>query len=213
MIIIDFDDTLFDTQSFKLMRYKALARLGVTDNIYWDSYKKARNSSDGLFTYSNERHANELAKYGYKKEEVLNVLDHTTTREALSSLLLDGAHDMLDAFNERFESMILLSLGDESFQEIKTKGTRVHKKFDRIFYVDKTKHDVVADLLARHKTEHIWFVNDKIEETKKLAAAFPQISAVLKVSPRFELSEYEASGLPFFHELKDIVAYVNEHAV
>ena len=48
MFIIDFDDTLFDTHAFKHARLEAVKNLGVSEDLYWETYKKARNDSGSL---------------------------------------------------------------------------------------------------------------------------------------------------------------------
>ena len=47
MFIVDFDDTLFDTQSFKQKRKQVLKEVGVTEDDYNTSYKKGYISTDG----------------------------------------------------------------------------------------------------------------------------------------------------------------------
>ena len=67
MFIVDFDDTLFDTHAFKEARLLAVQRTGVSEEEFWHTYREARNSTDGLFTYSNERHAAILAARVYDR--------------------------------------------------------------------------------------------------------------------------------------------------
>src|SRR3989338_10060156 len=78
MFIIDFDDTLFDTQRFKTARLHAMFELGVTEEDFWKSYQDATLSSGGHFTYTNERHAQMLMNYGYDFDVVYEAFQKTT---------------------------------------------------------------------------------------------------------------------------------------
>ncbi len=209
MFIIDFDDTLFDTYAFKHARFAALAEIGVSEDQYKESYKKARNSNDGFFTYSNERHADELSTLGYERAVMLDALEKTTG-EALQSYVMPGAIDLLKALQEKQQPMILLSLGDPSFQELKVEGSGIHQYFDRKYMVEETKDQVFATLLAENEERDTWFINDKIDETLQAKKHFPNIHVALKKSPLFDKDEYTKSEIPYFETLNEIQTYV-EH--
>ena len=78
MFIVDFDDTLFDTQAFKEARCRALKECGVSEELFWETYRQARHSPDGLSTYSNNRHAEILVERGFEKACVLDAFDRVT---------------------------------------------------------------------------------------------------------------------------------------
>ncbi len=210
MFILDFDDTLFDTQAFKQARLDTMRELGVPEEVYWETYKQARNSSDGLFTYSNRRHADALGRQGYDQEKVLQAFQNITDNR-LPEFLMSDTVDFLNFLKTFGKPIILLSLGDPSFQELKFKGCGIHDYFDRIFMVDQSKKSILEELFAViEKDEEVWFVNDKIQETLELAEEYPKMKAVLKVSNQFAKKDYEESGLPFFESLLDIKNYVGK---
>jgi hypothetical protein len=210
MFIIDFDDTLFRTQDFKMARQEALQEVGVSKIQYETTYKLARTSSDGLFTYSDERHASELAKLGFEKEKMLCALQGTTER---AGDFLDGqAVDFLKIIERRLEPKVLLSLGDPSFQELKVRGSGVSSFFDRLFMVETTKEKIIGELVRYHPEQIVWFINDKVTETSAVVKRFPVVQAVLKVSPSIPRTEYETSNLPYFDSLLDIAAYVTKES-
>lgn len=209
MFIIDFDDTLFDTQAFKQARLDAVQRLGVSENEYWETYRIARNSADGAVTYTNERHAQVLSSRGYNENEVLQMLEETTGASVVN-FLFDDTVAFLEKIKKIGEPMILLSLGNPGFQELKTKGSKIDKYFDRTIFVHDTKMNVLEELLSKIKDKDCWFINDKVKETTRLSKAYPELKPILKVSKQFEKSDYKASGLPYFQSLTQINEYVEK---
>lgn len=209
MYIIDFDDTLFDTRAFKQARLDSVKRMGVSDEDYYESYVEARNSSDGLFTYSNERHAEMLTRRGYEKEKILTALEETTG-EQLSTFLFQDTIAFLDHLKSFGKPMILLSLGDPSFQELKVKGSGIDQYFDRLFMVNDEKSRVVQELLDNHSGNEsdVWFVNDKPGEAAELREKFPGIHILLRKSEAIEEAEYQKNNIPYYVSLTELSTYV-----
>lgn len=205
MFIIDFDDTLFDTHAYKMARLSALLSVGVDETLFWKTYEQARNTPDGRFSYSDDRHAAVLATCGKDEHEILQAFDSVNNR--VSEFTQPDAIGFLDRLKQTEHSLVLLSLGDEAFQEMKTRKSGLHDYFDRVFMVDRTKRDVIAEL-RQTEEQPLWFVNDKVSETQEMLKMFPDIYIALKVSPKFERTEYEQSGLPYFDTLTEIADYV-----
>jgi len=210
MYIIDFDDTLFNTQQFKQSRLEALLSMGVSEQEYWTTYEQARNDATGLFTYSDERHADMLARVGYDKARILHALQETSSPESLPTFLNDNAIQFVEQLKAHGHAMILLSLGEPAFQELKTVESGVHEYFDRTFMVDRSKHEVLRELFEHTHPREAWFINDKIAETKELADAFPEMNVVLRQSPKFENIDYIDSGFVHFEHLEEIYEYINK---
>lgn len=209
MFVIDFDDTLFQTHKFKQMRVGALKSAGVPSSVDDEIYKKARNSPDGMLTYSNIRHAEILASYGYDYDKALYVLEKTTEKEVLAGLLADGAKEFLQYLRDQGQTLVLLSLGSSEFQELKVRGCGVHELFDRMFMVHDTKEHILNELFEHIGDEAVWFVNDKIEETKKLCSKFFKLKPILKVSQLFPIDEYINSGMKYFNNFNELKEYVS----
>lgn len=104
--------------------------------------------------------------------------------------------------------MVLLSLGDPEFQELKVKETGVDKYFERMFLINRTKEDVLADLFKNRASETVWFINDKVDETQQLLFRFKDLQPVLKMSDSIAREVYTKSGLPHFPTLREILEYV-----
>jgi len=202
MIIIDFDDTLFDTQKFKQELASSLVSLGIGKELFWQTYAEARIMSDGNFSYSFERHANILEKEGFDCEQVLNNLNKVI--EKIKNFLFDDTIDFLESLKKSEQDLYLLSLGDESFQKLKVGECDIAKYFKKVFFRDKDKELVVEEILAENKDSNIFFINDKIEESQKIKKDFPNIEVILKQAVTFAEEEYKNGGLKYFKTLAQI---------
>lgn len=206
MFIIDFDGTLFDTYKYVQDRMGELSPLGVSQELYRETYKLARNAGNGLSVYSDQRHAQVLAEAGFDAEKIYWSLKKIT--DNAQNYVFSDAFWFLEKLRKEKEKMILLSLGEPAYQEEKINKSGVHKYFDRVFMVQDSKEHVLWRLFEKIKKTDAWFVNDKIDETKKLIGKFSQLRAVLKFSPFFLEKEYRESGLPYFLSLKEIGDYI-----
>lgn len=211
MFIIDFDDTLFDTNRYKHARLDSVKQLGVSEEQYWESYRYARNAPNGEFTYSDYRHADMLALYGYDHDAILAALGKTSSEASLPTFLCRDTISFLEEIKAYGETMVLLSLGNPGYQELKTKGSGVSAYFDRTFMVHDTKQHILSELFQDVHSQQVFFINDKVGETRELHTAFPHMNVMLKISKNIDIEEYQKSSLPYFDSLTDIAAYVREH--
>lgn len=210
MFIIDFDDTLFDTNFFKETRQKTLKALGISDELYEKSYQEAYNNSSGTNTYNNNRHAEVLEQYGFDKQTVVAALESLNT--TAKDLLFPNAIVLLESLKKYNQKLILLSLGESSFQKMKIDSVGIAKYFDTVYTVDDAKEHIIDGVLKDFPNEkEVWFVNDKIEETKKIIQRFPQLKPILKMSPKFTEEEYKLSLMPYFSTLTEIQQYAEQH--
>ena len=209
MFIIDFDDTLFNTHDFKKVRMNALVASGVSQLDYQETYLEASKKND-VFTYSNERHAELLSLRGYDQDRTLAALQETTG-EILRDFLFPDTVEFIQKFKETGMPLVLLSLGEESFQELKVKGSGIDHYFDRMFMVQESKEYVIQELIdVGEREEEMWFINDKVGESLLIKNAFPAMNIVLKKSASIHEEEYKKSNLPYFHTLTEIYTYVRE---
>lgn len=208
MFIVDFDDTLFDTHSYKQVVLDSLRPLGVTEEVFWKSYQQAKQNEWGKAAYSDRRHAQILALYNFDEEKVFAVLQGVNKR--IKEFLFPDAVSFLEEINELDDTLILLSLGDPETQEMKVKGCGIDHFFDRMFMVNEHKSQIILEIVGNHTGKGIWFINDKVRETKEVFERYPSLKVVLRKSPNIDIQEYEESGFPFFSSLSEILIYVKQ---
>jgi len=201
MFIIDFDDTLFDTQSFKHARMEKLLDLGVSVDDYTDSYREARNDDEGNAVYSSDRHAELLEARGYKYEDVLDAF--LEVDERMADFVCPDAEDFLDNLYDYDVPKVLLSMGAPKFQELKVTRSGVDKHFDLIRFIPKNKADVVKELLEGYD-EKVVFINDKIKETIEVVEKNSGVTPISKICNKFPARDYVESGILHFSTLTQI---------
>ncbi len=208
MFIVDFDDTLFDTQAFKQKRKQVLKDVGVTDIDYDTSYKKGYVSNDGVYKYSNKTHASALSDLGYNYDLVYNALKTTTTKKSLVSFLFDDTIFFINYLKSTNQKMILLSLGGASFQQLKSEGSGIIDFFDDVFFVNCKKHLIIKDILAKYKSNNaIWFINDKLQETKEIDDLYgDQLSTIIKS----DTNNSTYKNIPVVNSLRKVVEFIRE---
>lgn len=208
MFLVDFDDTLFNTQAFQQERRDVALRMGVSDELWTETYKQARINENGHMVYSDKAHALVLSRHGFDYGEVLAGLEATTERSG--QFLFEGAGAFLLELKSMGQPLILLSLGDSDFQEAKVRASRIRHHFDRLFMIPDSKIRVINEIAGATEATG-WLINDKIGETAEIVAAHPGLRPILKVSPANDRSEYEKCGWPFFAELQEILEYIKTH--
>jgi len=210
MYIIDFDDTLFDTNRYKHARIEALKPCGVSEEQFWKTYYQARNNDHGAFTYCDELHARMLSLIGFDEKVVLEALRTTSSERSLPNFLLPGALEFIEKLKSHGKTMVLLSLGDPTGQELKTVHSGVHQYFDRTFMVAESKIEILQELFEHTHPTEAWFINDKVGETQECHKAFPDMRVVLRQSPKFEETEYSESGMDYYKTLEEIYEHITQ---
>ncbi len=202
MFIIDFDDTLLDTQAYKEARMAALEKFGVAREIYKKTYHQV------YYSYTHEQHAQALAEQGFSYEAALKILN--TCLEDVGQFVFSDAKQFLDNLKKYQQPMILLSFGVKEIQEFKLKAAGFQNYFDQIFTTVGAKEEILEKLDVSKKL-NIWFINDKVEETLKVKEKFPLLRVVLKQCYAYPEADYQRSGLPYFKTLTAIQKYVAKH--
>ena len=206
MIILDFDQTLFDTHAFKHARAKVLAeKHGVSEDLFWKTYFFARDQH--LSGYSDNSHAEALAGEGYEVDGIKESL--YAVSNASKQFIYPGVVDGLEKLRSAGKKIMLCTFGDPAHQERVVRGTGLHAFFDRVLYTNKAKHLALAEEFSSAPAPvRAWFVNDKIEETFLVKSAHAWCVPILHKPPEADESAYHDSQMLWFGSFPSIVEYL-----
>lgn len=163
LVIFDFDDILFDRDSFM----KALAEsLDFSYEQFIKSYNE--NFKEKGINYSLKKHLKILGKVdaGIKTDNLFRDLSNFLHKEAIESL---------KKFKSKNHDLILLTFGDKDYQSRKIKASGVSKHFDRVL-TTRDKIKTLNEILPQDK--YAIFINDKECENKEIKKHFPDLKII-----------------------------------
>lgn len=139
LFFIDFDDTLFDTDRLKKYLVRIFEKNGVNKQEFQDSYNILRNEKD--LKYNPYRQIDLINIDDINRENLLN--DLNLLFEDSHDLVFSDSIDFLNNIKKMGGKLVLISFGDESFQNIKIDSSGLTKYFDEIIITNKAKIDLI----------------------------------------------------------------------
>ncbi len=144
-------------------------------------------------------------------KKILAQSSRALDEKELEELLFPDAFIFLQFLKTKNEKLILLSFGEFEFQNKKIDAAGITDLFDKIIITPDAKELAVEKILKQFDDgKDVWFINDKIEETKKILERFPKLKPLLKKSLQFADEEYCSSKMPCFDTLTQIQQYVEQ---
>lgn len=210
-IIIDFDDTLFDTASLKQDFLALFACFGVPAKEFWETYKIAYSQND-LAVYNLARHIDIVCRQFPNLDKKSLLAEAKEILRNNRKYLINGAEEFLNGLSNLGVPLILLSLGDADFQKQKVESSGAAKFFQTIIFTGRKKSEVVTPLI-KDVIGDIIFINDKIKETQEVAELSSQIKPILRMKTEVGAAEYKQSGLLFFKDFSEIIAHLKKNYV
>lgn len=162
-IILDFDETLFDTTRFK----KALAAIFKKHGAdFWGTYNEAKKPR-GI--YSLKKHFALIQNVDIKKIE--KDIDKINFKE----FLFPNTLNFLRKFKDH--DLILLSWGEKNFQKRKIYGlgSDFISLFDKVIVGSVEKVKVLRKILKLYKSKPVIFIDNNPQELKKIKDNFKDI--------------------------------------
>lgn len=210
-VIVDFDGTLWDSDSFLRDLYGAAERYGIEPRVMLDTWERSWSHPETRSGYVVRRHAQHLSSHsGYDAEELYAWLEH---RHACmgdhvypDSLLF--LHDMHAAGYV----VVLLSHGDPTWQLRKLRATGLADLFDALYVTRHSKVDFLKDWIRKHDHEHMLFVNDNPQENWDIAKSHPRLAQAMRRNEgRWHEREYVRVGFPHFATLHEVGNYAQQY--
>lgn len=175
LIIIDFDDTLFDRKG----KFSAAAfNTGVDLSSENELYKKVKLENNGIYDF--KKHIKLIANNDSKKLQKLEQSMEKVFQRSFEFLFPD-AHEVLQNLRQQADKLILASRGKVYFQKKKIYNSGIEKYFDEIIISEKYKAEFLADRIKswRAQNHEIIFIDDSEKEIRLIKKQFPYIETVL----------------------------------
>ncbi|MBP9748734.1 hypothetical protein KBD18_00870 [Patescibacteria group bacterium] len=206
-VILDFDHTIFDADDFKVAMAASLQPMGVTEGLFWGTYRHARDKSDGDFSYRPEKHVALMAeRLPLDQAAAVAALENVVRRS--EEFLYQDAKDFLSRLISLGIPVTLLTKGDPTFQKAKIAACRINGMMDEVIATDEKKASLIPDLL-KGGTGSIYFVNDHLDETLEVRKIDPlRIIPILKRRSDQAPERYLGLRMLNFRTLSEIRDYL-----
>lgn len=180
-IIFDFDYTLFDTARFKEALLGVVSACGPSRERWLETYQDVVGRNGASYDYDPDLQIEFLAKeLTCSRDEVHRRLDETAARSG--EFLYPGAAEFLRRLKGRGHRLVLLTLGNPGWQELKIRAAGLEKIFDRITTVAGDKTEVLSALASPGEPAVV--INDNGLEIARMMAAVPAFKYILKRGPK-----------------------------
>lgn len=170
-IVLDFDETIFNTHAMMRELLKIFAKEGFIENQFWDIYKECKKKlgdfDKGLLVdllYESRV---------FDKNKVSLEIDHII--EKSNEFIYQDFFDFISNFKKK--DLILLSFGTTDFQKIKIENSGIVKYFDDIIITSRNKADDLKEIQKKYN-ENLVFIDDKAEQIDDAKKCLPQIVAI-----------------------------------
>jgi FMN phosphatase YigB (HAD superfamily) len=177
-IVLDFDDTIFNTHQLMQEVLAVFNGLGFQEEQFWDAYKECKKR---VGDFDSEILINLLSELkSFDKEKVSTEIDSIISKSR--NFVYPDFFDFAKNFNKK--DLILLSFGTIDFQGMKIKNSGIIPYFQEIIITEKDKTDDLKNILIKNKGEKIFFIDDKAEQIDKVKEKLPQIIAMKMERPQ-----------------------------
>ena len=168
-VVLDFDDTIFNTHQLIREFIAVFSRLGFQEEQFWSAYTKCKEKAGG---FDKEVLIDLFAELkSFDKEGVSEKIDFVINRS--KKFVYPDFFDFADSFKKK--DLILLSFGTNDFQRIKIENTGVPSKFKEVIITNQDKVFDLKDILRKNRKEKIFFIDNKANQIDKVKEELPQI--------------------------------------
>ena len=210
-IILDFDDTIFNT--YRLMRefLEIVKKYNFTEEEFFGAYQECKKKVGDFDPKTVIKLLNEIRLFDKTKveKEVNLMLDD------LRDFIYPDFFDFINNFNKK--DLILLSFGTTGTQKIKIDNSKVREFFEDVIITSRNKTDKTEEIkpiFKKYKKEKIFFIDDKAIQVDNIKRKFPEIITMRMKRPQGghvitepKLADYTIKNLD---EAKNIINKLNK---
>ncbi|MFH1049038.1 MAG: hypothetical protein V1732_05245 [Patescibacteria group bacterium] len=171
-IVLDFDDTIFNTHQMAQEFIKVFERNGFSEEEFYNAWKICLKKI-GKFDLDtvidlivNSNKSESLIKK--KIKEKINLILFNTDKFIYSDFF-----DFISGFEKN--DLILLSFGEINFQRTKIENSKIASFFVEVMITVKNKVENLKLISKKHKNDKIFFIDDKAEQIDMVKKNLPQI--------------------------------------
>lgn len=207
-IILDFDDTIFNTSAFIEEKIKIFNKEGFFREEYFINYEKVIKEKgyfdadlmiDSFFKSKN-----------FDKNKIKSEIEAIIKQSKV--FVYEDFFDFAGSFDKK--DMALLSAGLKEIQKGKIENAGIVSFFDYINIPEKYKSDEISLIAQKYPSEKIFFIDDKAKQVDKVKKELPQVIAMKMerasgrhILPKSELADYVVKD---FGEAKKIINELNK---
>lgn len=206
LIIIDFDNTIFNTIRLKNDLAKALIEFGIKPAFFYKIYPKILTMDKNSYGFSLNKYINYLkrvAKINVDEKKARKHLNQIINRS--KKYIFPDFFSFVQKIKKRHWKLILLSFGNGSFQKLKIKKSRLKKYFDRVYITDEGKKYIFRQILKDFNNEkNIFFINDQPKESEEVKKNTAKITVLIRKNPNLKYSKKIQKKYLIFNNLKEM---------
>ena len=192
-IIFDFDDTIFDTQNFKVEFEGIFYSMGVSKELYRETYysTKVVRGNKVFYKYSLQNQLEAIARINKQinLEQLTGKMD--VFLSDLKRFVFEDFYQAITGLNK--EDLFLISFGGGDFKKKKIEGGGVAKYFSQIKTGDD-KSEMAKELLL-DPGEKIFVIDDKPAQLEVIREVLPKANFFRL--RRFNSKNTEATPMAF----------------
>ena len=206
-IILDFDDTIFNTH--RLMRdvCAVFESLGFQEEQFWDAYVECKKKEGDFNPKIIIDPLNEIEPFDKieTKEKINSILDNS------KDFVYPDFFDFARSFNKK--DLILLSFATTATQKVKINNSRITEFFENIIITSRDKSEDIKPICEKYEKEKIFFIDDKASQIDNIKSKFSEIITMkikrpqgVDITTESKLADYVVGDL---NEVKNIIKLLN----
>ncbi|MDF1497985.1 MAG: HAD family hydrolase [Patescibacteria group bacterium] len=170
-IVLDFDDTIFNTYGLMQEFLKIFLIEGFNEEQFWDVYRQCKKKIgdfdkdifvDLIYSLKN-----------FNKEEINKKIDFIINKS--NEFVYRDFFDFVSSFKK--EKLILLSFGTTEFQKTKIENSGISKYFSEIIITSRNKADDMEEIQKKYNGS-IVFIEDKAKAIDDVKKRLPNVIAM-----------------------------------
>ncbi len=176
-IILDFDDTIFNTGAYVDEKINVFKQAGFTRDNYFVIYEKVLKEK-GYFDadliidlfFKIKKFDKEKAK-----SEIESIINNTKV------FVYKDFFDFVKSFNKKDLTLVSVGTGENHKRKIENAG--IVSFFDKVSIPEKYKSGEIELIVKKYPTEKIFFIDDKASQIDEVKKRLPQIIAIKMERP------------------------------